>query len=148
MGMLTIEDRMEIQELTAKHIFALDSLQRLVYGNSAEEWADTFTPHGVFEIHSSDNKVLFSVQGRDQLLNAHGQFPDIASTRHWIGNLLIEPDPEGAMTRSYIIAMNISVNPASVIRTGTYRDIVVIYENQWKFKRKILTLDPSSPSAG
>jgi hypothetical protein len=96
MNSLTIEARMEIQELTARHFYALDGMHRLIDGDPSDYWADTFTPDGVFEIHSADDEVLFSVQGREQLLNAHRQFPDIPTTRHWFGNLLIEPLPEGA----------------------------------------------------
>jgi hypothetical protein len=144
---LTALDRLEIQELNARHFYALDGLHLLFPGDPAEHWADTFTPDGTFEIHSANGDKLLSVRGREQLVGAHRQFPDIAETRHWIGQLLIESHPDGAKSASYIVAMNISISPATLIRTGTYDDVLSRGCGEWKFKSKILTLDPYSPSA-
>jgi hypothetical protein len=147
MASLTTNDRLEIQELTARHFYAIDGLHRLLKGDPAVHWADTFTEDGTFEIHTHLDEVLFSVTGRQSLIEAQRGFPDIDSTRHWIGDLLIEEHPEGARSGSYIIAMNISVNPAATIRTGVYDDLLVKVEGSWKFKSKILILDAMSPSA-
>lgn len=147
MASLTTNDRLEIQELTARHFYAIDGLHRLLKGDPAIHWADTFTEDGTFQIHTHLEEVLFSVTGRQSLIEAQRGFPDIQSTRHWIGDLLIEEHPEGARSGSYIIAMNISVNPAATIRTGVYDDLLVNVDGSWKFKSKILILDEMSPSA-
>jgi len=147
MSSLTTDDRLEIQELTARHFYALDGLHRLLKGDPAIHWADTFTVDGTFALQNHLDEVLFSATGRTALIDAQRGFPDVDSTRHWIGDLLIEDHPEGARSGSYIIAMNISVNPAATIRTGIYDDLLVKVDGSWKFKSKILILDEMSPSA-
>jgi hypothetical protein len=144
---LTTQDRLEIQELNARHFYALDGLNLLLPGDPAEHWADTFTPDGTFEIHNANGDKLLSVSGREQLVEAQRQFPDIAATRHWAGELLIESHLEGAKSACYIIALNISIVPAPIIRCGTYYDLLTKIHESWKFKSKILILDQFSPSA-
>ena len=147
MAQLSSEDRLEIIELNSRHFYALDGLHRILRGDPAEHFANTFTQDGLFEIRNSDDSIRFSLQGYEQLLSGQQQFPDIEQTRHWIGGLLIEPHEEGARSGSYIIAMNISVNPSTIIRTGTYDDLIVKEKGAWKYKRKSLILDAYSPSA-
>ncbi len=147
MAKLTAEDKLEIMELNSRHFYALDGLNRILAGDPAEHFAKTFTKDGLFEIRKSDDSVIFSLKGYEQLLNGQKQFPDIEETRHWIGGLLIESHEEGARSGSYIIAMNISVNPSTIIRTGTYDDLLVKDQGAWKYKRKSLILDAFSPSA-
>jgi hypothetical protein len=144
---LSCDDRLAIQNLNSRHFHALDALDRILPGDPAETWADTFHSDGIFEIQSAEGNVIFKAQGRDELIKAHRSFPDIAITRHWISNLLIEAHPQGARSGSYIIAMNISVNPATIIRTGTYDDIVVLKGDLWLYQQKTLILDAFSPSA-
>ena len=93
MNNLTPEDRLEIQNLNARHFHSLDALTRVLDGNPAETWADTFHPDGTFQTVMQDGSVVFEAKGRDKLIEAHSSFPDISTTRHWICNLLIEPDP-------------------------------------------------------
>tara|TARA_Y200000002_G_scaffold99070_2_gene80318 strand:- start:7613 stop:8059 length:447 start_codon:yes stop_codon:yes gene_type:complete len=147
MNNLTSEDRLEIQNLNARHFHSLDALTRVLDGNPAETWADTFHPDGTFQTVMQDGSVVFEAKGRDKLIEAHSSFPDISTTRHWICNLLIEPDPRGARSASYIIAMNIGVNPAHIIRTGTYDDLVTKHNGVWLYERKTLILDAFSPTA-
>jgi excisionase family DNA binding protein len=46
----------------------------------------------------------------------------------------------------YIIALDIGQNPSPIIRSGQYRDRIVKTAAGWKFDRRTLTLDPSSPA--
>jgi hypothetical protein len=145
---LSPDDYFSIVNLNALHFSALDGLDRITDGNPSEIWADTFTTDGLFQTKDADGNVIFSVQGRPHLVDAHREFPDISTTRHWINNLLIEPHSLGARCTSYIIAMNIGINPASIIRAGTYDDVVVQQDGLWLYKQKVLILDPASPFAG
>ena len=43
--------------------------------------------------------------------------------------------------------MNIGVNPAHIIRTGTYDDLVTKHNGVWLYERKILILYAFSPTA-
>ena len=144
---LSASDRLEIQNLNSRHFHSLDALDHLLSGDPAETWAKTFHVDGTFETQTSDGVLIFQAKGHNELVNAHRGFPDISTTRHWISNLLIEPHPEGARSSSYIIAMNIGVNPSTIIRTGIYDDFVTFKNGAWLYQKKILILDAFSPSA-
>jgi len=148
MNKLSADDHFSIINLNALHFSALDGLDRIIDSDPSDIWADTFTSDGLFETKDAEGNVIFSAQGRTELIGAHRAFPDISTTRHWINNLLIEPHALGARCTSYIVAMNIGVNPASIIRAGTYDDIVVQQDGLWLYKLKVLILDPASPFAG
>jgi lambda repressor-like predicted transcriptional regulator len=144
---LSEQDRLEILNLNAKHFHSLDALTNILEGDPAETWASTFHPDGLFQTLGVDGNVIFQARGRDQLINAHRNFPDIPTTRHWISNVLVEPHPRGARSGSYIIAMNIGVNPSTIIRTGTYDDLISSKNGVWLYDKKILILDAFSPKA-
>ena len=144
---LSVSDHLEIQNLNSRHFHSLDALDRVLEGDPAETWANTFHPDGIFQTQTSDGEVIFQVEGRSELITAHRSFPDIPTTRHWISNLLIVPHVEGARSTSYIIAMNIGLNPATIIRTGTYDDLVTFKNGAWLYQKKVLILDAFSPSA-
>jgi lambda repressor-like predicted transcriptional regulator len=144
---LSEQDRLDILNLNAKHFHSLDALTNILEGDPAETWASTFHPDGLFQTLGVDGNVIFQARGRDQLINAHRNFPDIPTTRHWISNVLVEPHPRGARSGSYIIAMNIGVNPSTIIRTGTYDDLISSKDGVWLYEKKILILDAFSPKA-
>ena len=142
---LSEQDRLDILNLNAKHFHSLDALTYIVEGDPAETWANTFHPDGLFQTLAADGEVIFQAQGRDELINVHRNFPDISTTRHWICNVLIESHPRGARSGSYIIAMDIGVNPAAIIRTGTYDDLLSARDGVWLYEKKVLILDAFSP---
>jgi hypothetical protein len=144
--MLTIEDRLEIQELSARFFYALDGLTKLFRGDAAEHWVKTFTPEGRFSIVQAGGEVVVEARGRENLLNLFKGFPDIEITRHWINDLLIEPESGGARSGCYIIAINIQDNPSTIIRTGIYQDVLIKWDGMWKFSSRKLILDSNSPA--
>ena len=142
---LNQQDRLDILNLNSKYFHSLDALTNIFAGDPAEIWASTFHPDGLFQMTDAEGNIIFQASGRDELINAHCSFPDISTTRHWICNVLIEPHPIGARSGSYIIAMNIGVNPATIIRTGTYDDLISSRNGVWLYEKKVLILDPLSP---
>ncbi len=142
---LSPEDQIAIEDLNALHFYALDGLDELITGDPGTFWANTFTPNGTFSIVKESN-VLFKVTGFAQLVAAYKTFPDVETTRHWINDLIIKPDVGGAKAGCYIIAMDIKNNPATIIRSGIYKDRLVKVGSNWKFLSRTLTLDPNSPS--
>ena len=144
---LSEKDRLDILNLNSKHFHSLDALTYVLEGDPAETWASTFHPNGLFQTLAADGKVIFQAQGRDEVIDTHRNFPDISTTRHWICNVLIEPHSIGARSASYIIAMDIGVNPAAIIRTGTYDDLLSARDGVWLYEKKVLILDAFSPKA-
>lgn len=145
---LSPADAIAIEDLNALPFYALDGLDELITGDPGIYWANTFTPNGTFSIVQEGKGVLLKVMGFAQLVAAYKTFPDIATTRHWINDLIIEPDIGGAKAGCYIIAVDIKSNPAKIIRSGLYKDRLVKVGNNWKFLSRTLLLDPNSPAGG
>jgi hypothetical protein len=143
---LSTTDILAIQDLSTHYFYAIDGLDNLIPGDPAANWANTFTRNGTFAIVDSNGQVLIKATGFDDLIRTYKTFPDVQTTRHWINDLVIEPDVGGAKSGCYIIAMNIKNNPATIIRTGIYQDRLVKVGKNWKFKSRTLILDPNSPA--
>jgi SnoaL-like protein len=130
-----------IQQLNARYFYAIDGL---LGPDSAAMWADTFTADGTFLLLNATGEVVLQATGTAELISIYAEFPDIATTRHWINNLLLEASATGATGGCYIIAMDIQSSPASITRTGLYDDQLVKVNGQWRFQSRTLTLDASS----
>jgi hypothetical protein len=140
--LLTATDLIAIQQLNARYGVALDGL----VADAAARWADTFAHDGVFSIVDANGTIVLPpVRGTAALAELWGQFTDIATTRHWYNNLLIEPDAEGAKMMSYVIAISIQQFPATIERSGIYKDRLVKIGRSWKFESRLLILDTGSP---
>ncbi|MBE9192871.1 nuclear transport factor 2 family protein [Gloeocapsopsis crepidinum LEGE 06123] len=144
--LLSSKDILAIQALNARHFYALDGLSNLIPGDPGTNWAATFTPDGTFSIVRANGDVVIKATGTQELLRVYKTFPDVQTTRHWINDLIIEPNTQGAKGGCYIIAMNIKNDPAAVIRTGVYKDQIIKIGRNWKFKSRTLILDPNSPA--
>ena len=140
---LSSEDILAIQQLNSRYFYAVDAL---LDGNNGEIWANTFTSDGTFSLLDAENNIIFQAKGTQELLQTYETFPDVKNTRHWSNNLLIEVDPEGVKASCYIIAMSIHTLPATIIRSGIYKDRLVKAHGSWKFHSRSLILDPNSPA--
>ena len=135
------QELLAIQQLNARYFYAIDGL---LGPDSAAMWAATFTADGTFLLLSATGEVILQATGTEELISIYEDFPDIATTRHWINNLLLEATATGATGGCYIIAMDIQSSPASIARTGLYDDQLVKVNGQWRFQSRTLTLDASS----
>jgi hypothetical protein len=139
---LRSSDIVDIQQLNSFYFFAIDAL---VEGDPAASWAATFTTTGTFSI-VQNGQVLFQATGTQELISTYGTFPNVQTTRHWSNNLLIESSRGGAKSSCYVIAMDIGTLPATIIRSGIYRDELVKIRGNWKYQNRTLILDPNSPA--
>jgi hypothetical protein len=145
--MVSDGDRLAIQELLSRHFYALDGLTQLVPGNAARNWAETFTENGTFRLERANGDVVAEVSTRGKLEALFSQFTAIETTRHWTNGQIIEPVSTTEVSGGcYIIALDIGQNPSPITRSGQYRDRIVKTAAGWKFDRRTLTLDPSSPA--
>jgi hypothetical protein len=134
------EDVIAIEQLNARYTQALDGL----LPDPSEAWADTFVPEGVVTIAGADGMVVAQAAGRAKIVQLWRTFPDVAATRHWLGNLLIDLDGDEARMRCYVAALSIKTAPAVIVRTGTYEDRLIRTGGGWRFRTRVLTLDPAS----
>ena len=139
---LTAMDYVQIKQLAARFAFAWDT-----GADNGCEWADLFTPDGEFQPDQ--------VKGRDQLaalarVGEHGPF----QTGLYTVNHFIEPSPEGARGKQYVVEIrhdnNIPPVPpgesqwnlvgqkrGSVTSVGGhYEDVYVKTADGWRFKRR------------
>ena len=124
---LTPLDYVEIQQLVARYPYALNS-----GANNGYVMADLFTPDAIF----CGRAVLYS-QGRDQLAAlARGRRSGPAYTVHFSTNHVIDPSPEGATGKLYLVVLDIGEDgkPSSINQGGHYDDVYVKTPNGWRFK--------------
>ena len=125
---LSTQDLVEIQQLYAKYNHAIDS------GN-AEEWADTFTPDGVFNGRFTGREALMGfIKTWKERMNG-------GNRRHWNSNLSIRGTSEAATGAVYLMLMDVSTKPASIASTGMYADELVKTPAGWRFKNRVVKVD-------
>lgn len=126
---LSPQDYMEIEQLYAKYNWAIDA-------GDAEGYADTFVDDGVFN----------NFTGREALvgfINRFSQGDNGGTRRHWNTNLKIEGDGKTASGAVYLMLMDVSTKPASIVTMATYSDKLIKTENGWRFSQRITQADPA-----
>jgi hypothetical protein len=148
---LTAQDYIDIQQLAARYAYAIDKCT-----NSGYDYADLYTPDGVFSIadeHGVPGTARF--EGRDRLAEADGggrggcvdpkTVPDRYSMSHIVANLVITPTAEGATGRSYLLvvgfgdptAKEAARKPVAAYAWGWYNDVYAKTAKGWRFKSRV-----------
>jgi hypothetical protein len=148
---LTAQDYIEIQQLAARYAYAIDKCT-----NSGYDYADLYTPDGVFSI-ADENGVPGTArfEGRDRLAEAAGggkggcvdpkTVPDRYSMSHIAANHVITPTAEGATGKSYLLvvgfgdptAKETARQPVRAYAWGGYDDVYVKTAKGWRFKSRV-----------
>jgi hypothetical protein len=130
---LSAQDYFEIQQLYANYNIAIDN-------GDAEGWAAKFTPDGVFNTFAGhDALVGFIKLWREKL---HG-----ASLKHWNNNLQITGDGKEANGFVYLMLVDVTAKPVSIVSTHTYTDNLVKTKDGWRFAKRITKADVPPPAA-
>jgi hypothetical protein len=143
---LTALDYIEIEQLNRKYAWAIDHC-----GNDGFEYADLYTPDGVF-MSGEDGKRY---QGREQLAEAAGGngrgCPFVRMPlSHVIVNLVVEPTADGAIGKSYLVYPGKNGQFADAKHSGHdggYEDIYVRTPQGWRYKQRIHVFPPQVPGA-
>jgi hypothetical protein len=128
---LTPMDYLEIQKLVASYGQALDS--GIGREDNGEAYAGLFAADGIFgRPYTTGHDALVTL--------AHTQPHDRHYIRHFLTNMVIEPSPEGAKGRQYLVVIDIGEGgkPSSVLIGGHYEDIYVKTAAGWRFKSRTL----------
>jgi hypothetical protein len=149
---LTAQDYFEIQQLLHRYAFALDSCS-----NNGYDYADLFTPDGVFYWGVGGRKSV----GREQLAEAAGggtlgckklqtATRDNPIQTHMTVNEVIEPSPEGAIGKNYLVypgEQGIRGDDTHTGHVGGYQDVYVKTARGWRFKKRIHIFPPEIPGS-
>jgi hypothetical protein len=132
---LSAQDYFEIQQLYANYNIAIDN-------GDAEAWAATFTPDGVFNTFVGHDALVGFVKMWREKLNG-------ATRKHWNNNLRITGDGKQASGYVYLVLVDFSTKPPSILTTGTYSDSLVKTKDGWRFTKRTTKGDapPAAPAA-
>jgi actinorhodin biosynthesis protein ActVIA len=128
---LTPEDYLEIQQLVASYGHALDS--GVGRDDNGEAYAALFAPDAVFGRPFTNGHDALVALARAQ---PHGR----RYVRHFLTNIMIEPSPEGAVGRQYLMVIDNGEGgkPGSMLLGGHYEDVYVKMAVGWRFKSRTL----------
>jgi hypothetical protein len=134
-GTLSAQDTAEIQQLYARYNIAIDT-------GDAQGWAATFIPEGVFNTFTGHDALVGFVKMWREKLNG-------AARKHWNTNLALSGDAKYATGTVYLMLLDTSTKPASIIFTGIYNDSLVKTKGGWRFAKRTTTADapPAAPAA-
>jgi hypothetical protein len=141
---LTALDYFEIEQLNRKYAWAIDTCS-----NDGFDYADLYTPDGTFV----DSESGRSFQGRERLAEAAGgngrgcPFPKMPLS-HVIVNLVIEPTPDGATGKSYLVYPGKNgefADDKHQGHDGGYQDVYVKTDGGWRFKERVHVFPPQIP---
>jgi hypothetical protein len=140
---LTPQDYIDIQQLSARYAFAIDTCT-----SGGQDFADLFTEEGEFSVSQqwgvAGNR---KTQGRVALVKAAGGDGQGGCVdpktqmgygiSHLIVNLVITPTADGAIGRSYLLAIGVGGDPTKIERQGGYDDVYVKTQSGWRIKSRI-----------
>jgi len=127
---LSLEDRLDIQELYGAYNHAID------HGRT-KEFGECFTADGSLDTGWGDPTV-----GTEALVAfvpvVNQMMPGM---RHSISNLLLEGDGDQATGRAYLYSYRAGANGHEVVLTGVYEDTLRKVDGEWKFAVRTLAPD-------
>jgi hypothetical protein len=148
---LTTMDYIEIQQLAARYPFLIDTCT-----NSGYDYADLYTDDGEFSVSQEWGKEgPRKTKGRDALARAAGGGPDGCrdpktligyGISHIVVNHVITPTPDGAIGKSYLLAIGVGGSPTTIERQGGYEDVYVKTDKGWRFKSRVHVFPDSAHS--
>lgn len=137
----TALDYQEITQLINRYAYGIDTC-----ANNGYDYADVFTPDGVFIDKNSDagfkagGRVL--AKGREALATLVGGGSRGCKTKlvwtdwsHLMLNHEITPTPQGAKGRIYLVQMGMK-GPGTIERHGGYEDVYVRTQAGWRIQSR------------
>ena len=137
----TALDYQEITQLINRYAYGIDTC-----ANNGYDYADVFTPDGVFIDKNSDagfkagGRVL--AKGREALATLVGGGSRGCKTKlvwtdwsHLMLNHEITPTPQGAKGRVYLVQMGMK-GPGTIERHGGYEDVYVRTQAGWRIQSR------------
>jgi hypothetical protein len=126
-----------VQQFYAHQMQAMDS-------GRVEEWAETFTPDGVFAANAfpepTKGRPALAAVARHAFTEAETQG---VVRRHWLGMLYVEPRDDGTVfARSYALVIITPKGGAPALSRSTVcEDVLVPHSNSWLVQERAVTRD-------
>src|SRR5438105_4522985 len=133
---LAAQDYIDIRALATRYAYGLDTGAEngtgSVYANVFAEDAEFHGPAAV------PGGKPFDAKGREELQKFAVPGRGAAYVRHFMFNHLIEPAPEGARGKVYLLVIDIAQNgkPTSINMGGHYEDVYVKTPAGWRIKSR------------
>lgn len=139
---LTALDYVEIQQLSARYAFAIETCT-----NHGYDYADLYTDDGTFAVsqHWGDPGKVYA-RGREALARVDGGTAEGCrdpktmlgyGITHIIVDLVITPTATGATGRCILLALGVGHNPTTIERQGGYQDVYVKTSRGWRIKSRV-----------
>jgi hypothetical protein len=140
---LATQDYIDIQQLVTRYTFLIDTCT-----NGGIDFADLFTADGEFSVSQQWGVAGGrKTTGREALIDAaggdgKGGCRDAKTLMgygisHISVNHVITPAPEGAVGKSYLLAIGVGGDPTTIERQGGYEDVYVKTADGWRFKSRV-----------
>ena len=140
---LSAQDYLDIQQLSARYAFLIDTC-----ANGGYDFADLFTTDGEFSVSQAWGTAgARRTKGREALADAaggdgKGGCKDPKTTlgygiSHIVVNQVITPTPQGAIGKSYLLAIGVGGDPTKIERQGGYEDVYVKTPAGWRFQSRV-----------
>ncbi|SBT42882.1 nuclear transport factor 2 family protein [Micromonospora auratinigra] len=116
---------------------------QLLDRGAAQEWAQTFTPDGVFAANAHPEPT----RGRDAIAAAARKASDDLAARgirrrHWLGMVQVTPTAEGARATSYALIIETPRGGQATVRMSTTcEDDLVRGEDGWQVRHRQVRRD-------
>jgi hypothetical protein len=125
---LSAADYIQIQQLVNRYPYAVDT-----GADNGDMYAGLFAQDGIFAQRTGD------VSGKDALAATARRFQrGPQSAFHFLMNHVIEPSPEGAVGKEYLVQLVFGENgqPSRIFGGGHYDDVYERTAAGWRFKRR------------
>jgi ketosteroid isomerase-like protein len=139
--MLSIEDRMAIQDLYARHNALNDT-------GDYQGWANCYTEDGLFKsAQEIRGRAAIAAAGKERY-EARPSQPWV-NPQHWNNSLIVEGDGKSATALCYLIriAKIKATGEFSIITHGMYEDELVKVDGRWLFKSRVVHDTTPPPAA-
>jgi hypothetical protein len=135
-GSLSAEDYVEIQQLTARYPYGLETGY-----DGGYMYADLFTATGAFGTRSIGREALKALAWQHR----PGQGPLYVRNFHM--NVRIDPSPEGASGRIFQVVLDIPEGdtPSTILNGGHYEDAYVQTPAGWRIKQRTYKGNKAGP---
>jgi hypothetical protein len=131
---LTAQDYIDIRALANRYAYGLDT-----GADNGHVYANVFAEDGEFHGPAAEpGGAPFNAKGRENLRQFAIGGRGSAYVRHYMANHLIEPSPEGARGKVYLLVIDIGQDSkqTSVNMGGHYEDVYVKTAEGWRIKSR------------